>query len=402
MKINLITPSLPHPVDRDGTSIIVSNYATQLSKKHEVSITYIDKDIVDLIEQKEAIKYWKDLGIELRIFDIKDKKSSIMTPLPKSCFKLGRLRDISIWDKTAEYQIIFRADLILALSALEIPVQSKLIYFPIDLFSKLYGSYYKNERSVIKKLYYLTQNVLWKAWEKELFKGDIFTFFVSGTDAEEMKLSVENSNKIITTKNGTSLELEFELPTKKCIQHDTVKIGFSGDFSYKPNKQGVELLIRSILPNLKLNNITSIEFILIGRNPHIKVGTHKLKNGITLVVTGEVDNILNEISQLDLYVSPLVTGAGMKNKILSVMASGVPFCATATSVEGIDELIDGKNFVLLPENETLNWPALIRKAYDNKQFLMCSPDLNRQLITSLYSWSSVVSFFEDVALNDRK
>lgn len=398
MKINLITPSLPYPIDRDGTTIIVSNYAMQLSKKHQISITYIDKNIDDKAVQKKAEKFWTNWGIELRIFDISNIDRFMLEPLPRTCAKLGRIKDIPISMKISDYQVIFRSDLILALSRVKSKFQGKVIYFPIDLFSRLYASYYNEEDSFIKKLYYLSQIILWRLWENWLFKLEIFTFFVSSADAKELKNRLKNSSKIITTKNG----VYFEAPVAPSdrIQGNTIRIGFSGDFSYKPNKQGAALLIDTVIPRLMLSNVKDIEFYFIGRNPHISVGERKLANGIKLIITGEVDDIFNNICNLDLYVSPLITGAGMKNKILSVMAAGVPFCATQKSVEGIDDLVDGKHFISLPENDTSVWPDLMRQAYQNKDFMESSPILNKKLASSVYSWSSVVSFFEEVALND--
>jgi glycosyltransferase involved in cell wall biosynthesis len=52
-------------------------------------------------------------------------------------------------------------------------------------------------------------------------------------------------------------------------------------------------------------------------------------------VTGDVDDIRSQLERAAVYVAPLVSGTGIKNKVLEAMVAGLPVVGTPLALEGI-------------------------------------------------------------------
>ena len=97
------------------------------------------------------------------------------------------------------------------------------------------------------------------------------------------------------------------------------------------------------------------------------------------------------LSDLDIYISPLFLGTGMKNKILQTMGVGVPLIASKISVAGITQLSNGKNCFVCDDDPEM-WLNYINT-------LICDADLRKQfsastksIISSEYSWNSFSNY----------
>lgn len=106
------------------------------------------------------------------------------------------------------------------------------------------------------------------------------------------------------------------------------KLTFIGGFTHIPNQEGIEWFIKNVLPIVNTDNIKAIEVIGKGwpesyKNLHPKL--HFL---------GFVDD-LDEVVHNSILVVPLLTGSGMRMKILDAAAIGAPFITTSVGVEGL-------------------------------------------------------------------
>lgn len=122
--------------------------------------------------------------------------------------------------------------------------------------------------------------------------------------------------------NKTSRSIDMQLGITR---NDTVAT-FVGELSYNVNRQAVDILITKIAPATP-----RIKFLIVGRGSETL--TDKPDNVIT---TGFVENLdkIYEIS--DLCVVPLISGKGVKTKILEGLAHGKPILTTDFGVEGLD------------------------------------------------------------------
>jgi polysaccharide biosynthesis protein PslH len=109
-------------------------------------------------------------------------------------------------------------------------------------------------------------------------------------------------------------------------------IVFTGVMSYAPNVTAAEYLARRILPRVQQAN-PSARLALVGRNPAPQVQVLARLPGVEVV--GEVPDMRPWLSKAGVYACPMLTGTGIKNKLLEAMANGLPCVATPRALQGL-------------------------------------------------------------------
>lgn len=122
-------------------------------------------------------------------------------------------------------------------------------------------------------------------------------------------------------------------PAKAKVYEDSLskRLIFTGVMNYGPNLEAAKFLLTKVMPGLIGHGI-SLTFA--GLNPPTELFNLAKPFGALVRITGEVPSIEEEIIGSDLYISPLFSGAGSKNKILTALGCGVPVIGTAESFSG--------------------------------------------------------------------
>lgn len=114
------------------------------------------------------------------------------------------------------------------------------------------------------------------------------------------------------------------------------RIGFVGKMNYEPNITAVEYFAKDVFPSIKKKFPTST-FYIIGGHPNERVfSLKKVCQGI--YVTGFVDDVYSEMAKCDIIVAPMLTGAGLQNKIIQAMMFGKCVITTSIGKAGLPEL----------------------------------------------------------------
>ena len=113
---------------------------------------------------------------------------------------------------------------------------------------------------------------------------------------------------------------------------------FYGDMSRPENYGPAMWLIDEVYP---LVEDLGLKLVMLGGHP-----TKELleKASDKIIVTGFVDNIEPYLSSSLCLAAPLVLGAGIKVKVLTCMAAGIPVCTNDVGIEGIPAK-DGKDYL---------------------------------------------------------
>lgn len=107
---------------------------------------------------------------------------------------------------------------------------------------------------------------------------------------------------------------------------------FSGNMSFRPNCEGAIWFIDFVLP-LLLRRRPDIVFVAAGANPPDELLARRSAH---VRVTGFVEDLEREIAESTLYVAPLVSGGGFKNKVVEAISAGRYVVATSRAVEFLD------------------------------------------------------------------
>ncbi|WP_084604776.1 glycoside hydrolase family 99-like domain-containing protein [Desulfonatronum thioautotrophicum] len=111
---------------------------------------------------------------------------------------------------------------------------------------------------------------------------------------------------------------------------------FLGNFSVLHNRDGVHWFLKNVLPIIIAKH-PDIEFHLVGRDAD-KYFTES--SGLRII--GFADNLEKMLAKYRVFVCPLTYGAGMKGKIGSAAACGLPTVTTTIGLEGFP-LVHGVN-----------------------------------------------------------
>ncbi len=165
---------------------------------------------------------------------------------------------------------------------------------------------------------------------------------------------------------------------------------FIGNFTHPPNVDAVLFLVQDVLPRVH-RQLGPVTTYIVGNEPPPRIlalaGEH-------LVVTGHVPELAPYLDRCRVSVAPLRYGAGVKGKVNSAMAHGLPVVATTIAAEGM-HLSDGEHVLLADTAEDFAaavvrlhqdaalWQRLSANGLDNLRTHFATPVALRHLARSL-------------------
>jgi len=115
--------------------------------------------------------------------------------------------------------------------------------------------------------------------------------------------------------------------------------------------------------------------------------------GVT--VTGFVDDVIPILHRSTAMVVPLLSGSGMRIKIVEAMAASLPVIATTVGIEGIHAdhnihalIADKPEALAMAMQQLIEEPSLGSRLSENA----------RQLVMDKYEWRSIAKQMEDLYL----
>ena len=122
---------------------------------------------------------------------------------------------------------------------------------------------------------------------------------------------------------------------------------FIGSYQHPPNIDAAVYFIEEVLPLIK-NAIPDIKFYSVGSNPPENLTALANED---VVITGFVEDLDALMDKVRVAVAPLRYGAGIKGKIGTTLAAGLPCVATMIAAEGM-EMKDGEEILIAEDPET--------------------------------------------------
>jgi glycosyltransferase involved in cell wall biosynthesis len=113
--------------------------------------------------------------------------------------------------------------------------------------------------------------------------------------------------------------------------HRPLSISFIGSLDWMPNQEGLKWFLNGVWGEIQ-KAYPDVQFHIAGRNTPNWLLQLKKKN---IVVHGEVPNAADFINQHSVMVVPLLSGSGMRAKIIEAMALGRVVLSTSVGLEGI-------------------------------------------------------------------
>lgn len=128
---------------------------------------------------------------------------------------------------------------------------------------------------------------------------------------------------------------------------------FIGGYQHPPNVDAVEHFVSDIFPHIR-KALPDVHFYAIGSNPPERLRALE-GNGVT--VTGLVRELGAMLDGIRVAVAPLRYGAGIKGKIATALAAGLPTVTTSLGSEGM-HLTEGQDIRIADDPEAFAEAAI--------------------------------------------
>ena len=135
---------------------------------------------------------------------------------------------------------------------------------------------------------------------------------------------------------------------------------FVGGYQHPPNIDAVQYFIKEIMPLLR-PQLPGVRFYAVGSKPPADIKALACED---IIITGFVEELTPLLDKMRISVAPLRYGAGIKGKIGSAMAVGLPVVTTPLGAEGM-ALTDGENIVIA--DGAVNFADAIIRLYNDEE-----------------------------------
>jgi polysaccharide biosynthesis protein PslH len=157
-----------------------------------------------------------------------------------------------------------------------------------------------------------------------------------------------------------------------------------GSMNWIPNDEGMKWFLDNVWGDV-CNIIPDIKLYLAGREMPKWLYKKESKN---LRIEGEVPDALEFIKSKSISIVPLLSGSGIRIKIIESMAMGKAVISTSIGAEGIN-YIDGEN-ILIADNSSETVNAII-KLYNDKELTSRIGNNARELIATNHNNEIIIN-----------
>jgi len=121
---------------------------------------------------------------------------------------------------------------------------------------------------------------------------------------------------------------------------------FLGSFRHLPNREALDWFVGRVFPTVRAKE-PRVRLIVIGSDPPPR---HSLPEDASIELAGFVKDVREPLARYAIFVCPILSGSGVRVKLLEAFAAGIPVVSTRLGAEGL-AAVDGEVCALADEPE---------------------------------------------------
>lgn len=129
-------------------------------------------------------------------------------------------------------------------------------------------------------------------------------------------------------------------------QREPFTLLFLGSFRHPPNQEALSWFLANVFPKLRSAE-PKVRLIVIGSDPPPR---HSLPDDEAIELVGFVEDVREPLGRYSIFVCPILSGSGIRVKLLEAFAAGIPVVSTRVGAEGL-AAVDGELCALADEPE---------------------------------------------------
>ena len=296
--------------------------------------------------------------------------------------EIARLLDTEI--DPADYDVVWDAG---ASLFPQLPARWDKVPVVADLVDDMVLTFWRAVRNTpslggkLRNLKYLTINLL---FERHCMRRTAHCCVVSEDDARFFS-RVSPKVPVSVIQNG--VDVDFFTPGDQ----PTIpgRLVFEGTMAFLPNQEAALYLVQEIMPRIWAER-PDATLTLVGRDPPPAIqalASERVK------VTGAVEDIRPYVREAEVFVCPLQSGAGIKNKILQAWAMGKAVVATSLSVGGLGAQNDVN--IVVRDGATVIAETVLDLLSNPQKRLQLSTN-GRAAVIRAFTWETHAESFESL------
>jgi glycosyltransferase involved in cell wall biosynthesis len=336
MRVLQLSKKVPFPI-KDGESMAICSLASSLSlhgvsvhllalntNKHKVLGT-LENEIFSLYHAFSAV----EINTNPNLFSF---LTNLLTPYPYQLarfvnrhFKMKLMECLS----TCQFDFIFLETIYLTpyIPIIKKLTKAKIVLRTHNLENEIWRRLYKGAAWGTYKLIYKFLSL--QIYNYEAYRLKHIDLFISISDREH-----ETFKKLYPGIKGYVMPItaidRYDGNTR-LHEESEITLFFIGSLDWKPNQEGLLWFLDNVWPLLLAAN-ANLKFYVAGRNMPNKIRQLKIV-GVTFV--GEVEDAVEFVMNHNICIVPLLSGSGMRAKIIESMSLGKVVVTTSLGLEGI-------------------------------------------------------------------
>ena len=387
MKILLLCNKPPYPASEGGPMAMNSIITGLLEAGHQVKILAVNSEKFNIKESDIPDEYRKKTGIELIDVDLSIRPLKAFTNLftrksyhvERFISKEFRERLIKVLEKE-QFDVVQLEMLYMAPYVDNIRAHSKamIVLRAHNVEHKIWERIAKETKFFIKRWYINHLAKTLKEYELNALETVDGIAAITRKDAAFFRKYC--SKPIIDIPFGVYPE-EF---TPKYEIEGKPKFYHIGSMNWMPNVEGIHWFIDEVLPKT-VEKVPNFVYHLAGRNMPEWLTTMKDPH---INVIGEVPDAKEFVTHHDVAIVPLLSGSGIRIKIIESMALGKTVITTRVGAEGI--LYDEEVNIIIAENKAKMVEA-IRSLNENPEVAVRIGQAARKLVEETYDNRKIIA-----------
>ncbi|MBM3446079.1 MAG: glycosyltransferase family 4 protein [Bacteroidetes bacterium] len=158
-------------------------------------------------------------------------------------------------------------------------------------------------------------------------------------------------------------------------------IFFNGALDYKPNEEAVEYIVSNILPKL-IEKDFQFNLIIAGKNLDKEIQS-KLSYYQNVHYLGFVEDIDSYTKAADIFINPVISGGGVKTKLIEALAMNCTCISTEAGAIGVDKYACGNKLKIVTNKD---WSSFVTQIIDSSKLIENIPDV----FYKRYNWRNII------------
>ena len=265
--------------------------------------------------------------------------------------------------------------------------KAKVVLRSPNVENMIWKRTYKATKNPLKRYYLKHLALTLEYYEKENINQYDAIFPVTDVDANYF---IENGYRKLCKAVAVGIETPEFIPD---VLEEENSIFHIGSMNWFPNEQGIKWFLESCWKAVKSAS-PNVKAYFAGRNMPDWLLENDMKD---VNIVGEVDDSVRFMTSKQIMVVPLLSGSGIRIKIIEAMSIGKPVIATTIAAEGL-MYENGKNIIIADTPE--EFALAVKHFLENPEFCNEIGYQASQLIATKYDINNIAkeisSYYEQI------